>query len=204
MSVTQVRDEVITMFFAGHETTALALTWAWYLLALNPEVEAKLHAEVDRVLVGRVPTVEDLPNLPYVRMVVDETLRLYPPVWTFPRQAIADDEIGGYHIPAGSLMFPSQYLTHRHPRFWEDPERFDPERFLPQRAEGRQTFAYYPFGGGSRTCIGVHFALLEACLVLATMAQRIRPRLASDRPVEPRSIITLHPDQGLPMRVEGR
>jgi cytochrome P450 len=203
MSDRQIRDEVITVFFAGHETTAEALTWAWYLLAQNPEAEQRLHTEL-RVLGGRTPTVQDLPNLPYTRMVIEETLRLYPPVWTFPRQAIQPDQLQGYDIPGGSLIFPSQYLTHRHANFWENPEAFEPERFTPKCQAQRPRHAYYPFGGGARTCIGIHFAMQEACLVLATVAQRYRLRLVSTPPIEPRSVITLHPSQPVQMRIELR
>ena len=204
MSPRQVRDEVMTIFFAGHETSAQTLTWLWYLLARHPEVEDRLHAELARVLAGRAPAVADLPRLPYTRMVVAETLRLYPAVWTFPRQAVADDVLGSYHIPAGSLMFPAAFLTHRHPDFWESPEAFDPERFLPERSAGRHDYAYYPFGGGKRSCIGSHFALQQLQLVVAAVAQQYRLRLAPGQLAEPRSAITLHPAGGLPMYVEAR
>jgi len=137
MSDLELRDEVITILFAGHESSAVALTWTWYLLAQHPEVESKLHTELAAVLGGRRSTAEELATLSYTRMVIEEAMRPYPPVWTFPRAAIADDEIGGYHIPAGSLIFPSQYLTHRHPDFWENPGLFDPERFAPEHSEHR-------------------------------------------------------------------
>jgi cytochrome P450 len=204
MSPRQIRDEVITIFFAGHETSAQTLTWLWYLLAQHPEAEQKLHAELARVLGGRTPTVADLPQLAYTHMVVAETMRLYPAVWTFPRQAVADDMIAGYHIPAGSLMFPAAYLTHRHPAFWDNPEHFDPERFTPARSVGRRDYTYYPFGGGKRTCIGSHFAMQQIQLIVATIAQEYRLRLVPGQLVEPRSAITLHPAQGLRMHVEAR
>lgn len=203
MDPRQIRDELVTLFFAGHETSALALCWAWHLLGQHPEVEARLHAELAAVLDDRPPTVADLPHLPYTRMVLEETVRLYPPVWTFPRQAIAADMLSGYPIAAGSLIFPTQYLTHRHPDFWEDPERFDPERFAPERSAGRHPYAYYPFGGGPRTCVGIHFAQLETRLVLATIAQRFRLRPVPGHVVAPTSLITLHPAGGLPMTLSG-
>jgi len=200
----QIRDEVLTLLLAWHETSAIALTWIWYLLAQHPEVEHTLQAELAAVLGGPAATAEDLAMLPYTRMVVEETLRLYPPVWPFPRAAIADDVIGGYLIPAGSLIFPSQYLTHRHPDFWENPERFDPERFTPERSAHRARYAYYPFGGGPRSCIGSHFAMLELCLVVATVAQRYRLSLRTSPPIEPMSMVTLHPSRDILMTVEAR
>jgi cytochrome P450 len=198
----QLRDEIMTIFFAGHETTAEALTWAWWLLAQHPEALARLENELEHVLAGQPPTAADLPRLVYTQMVWQETLRLYPPVWIFPRAAREEDEIGGYRIPAGSLIFPCQFLTHRHPEFWTDPERFDPERFAPGQEEGQASYAYYPFGGGPRRCIGTHFAALEGPLILAAVAQRFRMRLASAAPVGPKSAITLHPDRPIPMQLE--
>jgi cytochrome P450 len=204
MSERQIRDEVVTVFFAGHETSAQTLSWLWYLLAQNPEVEQQLHEELALVLGGRAPRVADLPRLAYTRLVVMETMRLYPAVWTFPRQAIADDTIAGYHIPAGSLMFPAPYMTHRHPTFWEEPAVFDPERFAPARLARQHDYAYYPFGGGKRTCIGSHFAMQQIQLVVATVAQRYRLRLIPDQVIEPRSAITLHPAHGLRMTLLSR
>jgi cytochrome P450 len=204
MSERQIRDEVITVFFAGHETSAQTLTWLWYLLAQHPEVEQQLHTELARVLGGRTPTVADLPQLGYTQLVVREALRLYPAVWTFPRQAITGDTIAGYHIPAGSLMFPAPYLTHRHPAFWDSPEVFDPERFKPERSQDRHDYAYYPFGGGKRSCIGSHFAMQQIQLVVATVAQHYRLRLVPGQVIEPRSAITLHPAHGLRMQLEPR
>lgn len=199
MDARQIRDEIVTIFFAGHDTSAEALTWAWYLLARHPDAEHQLHAELGRVLAGRVPTAADLPALPYTRAIVDETLRLYPSVWCFPREAIADDEIGGYHIPGDSQMFPSQYLAHRHPEFWRDPEHFEPDRFMALRAAGKTNPAYLPFGLGPRTCIGNHLAVQVVALVLATAAQRVRLRLASLEPIPPVSIVTLHPSRPVRM-----
>jgi cytochrome P450 len=204
MSDQQVRDEVMTLLLAGHETTALALTWTWYLLSQSPEVEQRLHAELDTVLGGQTPTVDHLDDLPYTRMVIQETLRLYPPTFGITRHTIADDEIGGYPVPGNSLIFLTPYYTHRHPTFWEEPERFDPERFTPERSVGRPRFAYVPFGSGPRQCIGNAFALMEAQLVLATVAQRSSLRLVPEHPVEPQVQLTLRPRYGLPMTLHPR
>lgn len=204
MTAQQLRDEIITFFFAGHETTAQALSWTWYLLSQHPEAEQKLHAEVDRVLGGRLPTPDDVPNLPYTRMVFEEALRLYPPVYVFVRDALNDDEIGGYRIPKGSMVVFSQYLTHRLPEFWQRPEAFEPERFSPERSADRPRYAYFPFGAGPRTCIGNHFALLEATLILATIAQQYRFRLAPHARVELEPKGTLRPKYGMPMILEAR
>jgi cytochrome P450 len=197
---------VVTIFLAGHETTASALTWSWYLLAQHPAAEARLHAELDAVLEGgRLPTVADLPALRYTEMVVAETMRLYPPAWTIGRLAIEDHEVGGYLIPKGSLVLVSQYVVQRDPRFFPDPERFDPERFTPEAKAARPPFAYFPFGGGPRRCIGEGFAWMEAVLILAALARRWRLRLPPGAvvPTEPR--ITLRPGKGgIPMRLEER
>jgi len=203
MSVNQLHDEVLTIFFAGHETTAQTLTWAWFLLSQHPDVAHRLHEEVD-ALGGRPPTLADLPQLPYARMIVEETMRLYPPVWAFPRDAIEEDEIGGYHIPKGSMVLVSQYLTHRHPEFWDNPEIFDPERFTPERSEGRPRYAFFPFGVGPRICLGIHFAYLEAHLVLATVAQRYRLDLVPGHPVEAKAVGTLRPIHGVRMTLHPR
>ncbi|HEX8633592.1 MAG TPA: cytochrome P450 [Pyrinomonadaceae bacterium] len=205
MSDEQLRAEAATMLSAGHETSALALSWTWYLLAVNPAAEARLHAELSETLAGgRAPTVADLPRLPYTRMVVEESMRLYPPAWIIGRTAIDDDEIGGYHIEANSEVLMCQYVTHRHAEFWDDPDTFDPERFLPERVAARPRYAYFPFGGGARQCIGNNFALMEIQLVLATIAARYRLRLAPGHAVEPEASITLHPRHGIPMRLEAR
>lgn len=204
MSDRQLRDEVLTLLIAGHETTSAALAWTWYLLALHPGAETRLHAELARVLGGRTPAAEDLPALPYTRMVIDESLRLYPPAWGQPRQAINEDRIGDYRIPAGALVTLSQWVTHRHPDFWENPEAFDPERFTPERSAGRPVFAYFPFGGGARGCIGASFALMEAQLILATLAQRFRLELVPGYPVKPDPTFALRPLGGLLMRVRAR
>lgn len=197
MSDRQLRDEVITLFIAGHETTANALTWAGYLLSTHVEVARRLRAEVDEKLGGRVPTAADLPELSYTRMVLDETMRLYPPVWVTDRCAIGEDVVCGYRIPAGATVSISPYATHHDPAFWENPEGFDPERFAPENAAGRPHYAYFPFGGGPRQCIGKGFALLEATLVLALLAQRLDLRLVPGRRVEPLAMATLRPRHGL-------
>ncbi len=200
LSDRQLRDEVITLIIAGHETVASALAWAWYLLSQNPDACAGLHEEVDRVLGGRLPSVEDLPGLPYTRMVFNEALRLYPPAWIITRKALAEDRIGGYRVPAGALVVLSPYITQRLPAFWTEPERFRPERFSGQEAAGRTRFAYFPFGAGPRLCIGNTFALVEAQLVLVTAARRYRLELAPGRPVEVEPGVTLRPKHGLWMR----
>ncbi|HWW75213.1 MAG TPA: cytochrome P450 [Pyrinomonadaceae bacterium] len=206
MTDEQLRDEVMTLFLAGHETTANALTWAFYLLAQNPEAEEKLHEELDTVLKeGRLPTAEDYAALGYTEMVVSETMRLYPPAWDVGRLALEDHEVGGFAIPRGSLVLVSQYVMHRDPRFWPDPERFDPERWTPEAKAARPQFSYFPFGGGPRRCIGEGFAWTEAVLILATLARRFSLRLVPGRRVEARARITLRPGKGgVPMKVVSR
>ncbi|MBW4607919.1 MAG: cytochrome P450 [Hassallia sp. WJT32-NPBG1] len=195
----QVRDEMVTLFFAGHDTPANALSWTWYLLSKYPEVERKLHAEVVEVLGGRTPTFEDLPNLKYTTMVIEEAMRLYPPAWLISRTAIANDEIGGYHIPAGSIIQLAPYVTHRHPDFWENPEGFNPERFSPERSANRPRYAYFPFSGGQRGCIGAAFGIMEVKLIVAMVVQAYRLHLVSSHPVELAPSITLRPKHGLLM-----
>lgn len=202
MNDRQLRDEILTLLLAGHETTANALTWTWYLLSQHPAVERRLRAEVAEVLGGRTPTVEDLPKLRYTRMVIEEAMRLYPPAWGIPRRIIADDTICGYHIPAGVEVSLSLYTMHRHPAFWDNPDAFDPERFTPERTEGCPPFAYFPFGGGPRLCIGAGFAMTEAQLILATVAQRYRLHLVPGHAVTPEPLITLRPKGGMPMTVQ--
>jgi cytochrome P450 len=206
MSDEQLREEVMTLFIAGHETTANALTWTWYLLSQNPEVEKKLAAELDSVLAGLAPTLADLPRLPYTEMVIKESMRLYPPAWGVGRRALGDFEVGGYRIPAGTNVFMMQWVTHRDARFFPDPERFDPERWRddPIRKGRIPRFAYFPFGGGPRVCIGAGFAMMEATLLLATIAQRYRFTLAPEAVVTPFFSITLRPKNGLPMQVHRR
>lgn len=204
MSDQQLRDEVMTIFVAGHETTAVLLTWACYLLAQHPEWEAALHAELAATLAGRTPTVADTANLRVTRMIIDETLRLYPPAWITNRQAVAEDEVCGYRIPAGAVAAISPYVIHRLPAYWPDPERFDPTRFDPEATHERPRFAYMPFGGGPHQCIGNSFALLEATLILATVAQRYRLRLPAGAVVTPQPKSTLRPAGGLPMVLDAR
>ena len=204
MSDTQLRDEVMTLFLAGHETTANLLTWAWYLIGTHLEVEQRLHAELDAVLGGRLPTVADLPALPYARMIVDETLRLYPIAWLVSRQPNEDDDVGGYRIPAGATVLVSPYVLQHHPAYWENPEQFDPQRFAPESSSNRPRFAYFPFGGGPRQCIGNSFAQMEAHLIIATIAQAYRLRLLPGEQVELKAAITLTPRNPLRMTVHPR
>ena len=204
MTAKEVRDQVVTIFMAGHETTSQALSWTWYLLSLHPAVETKLHAELADVLGGRTPRYDDIANLRYTRMVIEESMRLYPPAHTTGRQPLAADEILGHRIPAGAEVLIMPWLLHRKPQLWEDPERFDPERFSPERSAERPRFAYIPFGAGPRICIGAAFAMTEAILILATIAQRYRLHLKPGFPVEPQGLITLRPRYGLQMRLERR
>ncbi|MGB0122511.1 MAG: cytochrome P450 [Silvibacterium sp.] len=204
MTDEQLRDEVLTIFLAGYETVANALAWTWLLLAENPEAEAKLHAELDRVLEGREPTLDDLPNLRYTEMVLAESMRLYPPAWAMGRQATCDVSIGPYLLPAGTYFFFSQYLIQRSPENFPDPLRFDPERFAPENKAGRSRFVYFPFGAGHRQCIGEAFAWMEATLVLATLAQRWRLRLVPGQRIEVQPKITLRPKFGIRMIPESR
>lgn len=199
MSDVQLRDEVMTLFLAGHETTALALCWACYLLARNPDVEATLVEELHMVLGRRPPTLKDLPLLRYTEMVIKEAMRLYPPAWGVGRRAIHDCEIGGYRINAGANIFILQWLTHRDPRFFPNPEKFDPERWRedPIRLGKIPRFAYFPFGGGPRVCVGAAFAMVEATLLLATIQQRYRLELVVTNPVEVFPSVTLRPKHGI-------
>jgi cytochrome P450 len=199
MSDEQVRDEAMTIFLAGHETTAVALTWTWYLLARSPRVEARLHEELGRELGGRSPTVADLPRLRYAERVLAESMRLYPPAWVIGRRARVDVDLDGYRIPAGSIVLLSPFVTHRDARWYADPLRFDPERFTPRQRALRPRYAYFPFGGGPRVCIGEAFALMEAQLLLATLAQRVRLLVAPDHEVRLHPRVTLRPRGGLPM-----
>jgi cytochrome P450 len=204
MTDQQLRDEVITLFLAGHETTANALSWTWYLLSKFPDVERKLYQELNQVLEGRVPTLADIPALPYTRMVIDESIRLFPPAWLISRTAREDDVVDGITIPAGSIAFLSPYVTHRHPDLWENPEGFDPERFSPARSASRPDFAYFPFGGGPRLCIGNNFALMEAQLVLAAMVQHFQVEIVPGHPIELQPSITLRPRHGILARLRAR
>jgi cytochrome P450 len=204
MSNKQLRDEVITLVVAGHETTATALTWTWYLLSRHPEVERPVQAEVATVLGGRAVVFEDVAKLVYTRMVVEEAMRLYPPVWIFERQAIADDVVAGFRLPKGAIVGISPYALHRHPAHWSNPEGFDPERFTAERSEGRPRFAYLPFGGGPRQCIGNGFAMMETVILLATIASRARLELVPGHPAVPDPLVTLRPKHGMRMSVRWR
>jgi len=197
MAEQQVRDEVMTLLLAGHETTAVTLSWTWYLLAQHPEVEQKLWAELRAVLNGRSPGPADVARLPYTGRVIKEAIRLYPPIWAMVRNPVKDCEIGGYRVPAGSAIIMSQWVMHRDPRFYDEPERFDPDRWLDEQAKGLPRFAYFPFGGGPRTCIGAAFAMMEAVLILATVAQQYQVRLAPGFVAEPMPTITLRPRHGI-------
>ena len=202
MTDQQVRDEAMTIFLAGHETTANALTWTWYLLSGAPEVEARLHEEVDRVLGGRLPTVGDIPSLPYVERVVTEAMRLYPPAWIIGRRALVDYQLGDYLVPARSIVVVSPYITHRDARYFDEPERFNPDRWTPEFRAALPPFAYCPFGGGPRRCIGDAFARMELELVVATIAQRWSLRLVPGHPVVPQPVVTLRTKHGVKMKLE--
>ncbi|MCB9455902.1 MAG: cytochrome P450 [Anaerolineaceae bacterium] len=204
MTDEQARDELVTLFLAGHETTANALNWTWYLLAQNPEAEAKLHAELDSVLGGKPPTLDDLKRLPYTEMVVKEALRLYPPAFGFGRVATEDLEIGGYFVPKDTVVAITSYIVHHSPKWWDEPEAFRPERFTPENEAKQHRYAYVPFGGGPRVCIGNSFAMMEAQLLLATIASRYQFRLQPGQMVEMLPLITLNPKDGLPMTAQQR
>ena len=199
MSDAQLRDEVMTLFLAGHETTAIALSWACYLVAQNPEIEAKLAEELQAVLGGRVPAPEDLPRLRYTEMVIKEAMRLYPAVWGIGRRAIEECELGGYRVPAGSNVFILQWRTQRDPRFFPDPDRFDPERWRedPVRSGKIPRFAYFPFGGGPRVCVGASFAMMEVTLLLAMIQQRFHLEIVPGHPIEIFASVTLRPKHGI-------
>ena len=203
MSDEQLRDECMTLFLAGHETTAIALSWTWLLLSEHPRVREALEAELD-ALGDRPATVEDLPRLRYTGQVVAESMRLYPPAWAVGRRAINDFDAAGYHIPARSMVLMSQYITHRDARFYPDPERFDPDRWLPEIASKRPKFSYFPFGGGTRICIGEQFAWMEGVLILATIGQRWKLRYDGNGDPEIEPQITLRPRGGLQMRLVRR
>jgi cytochrome P450 len=200
----EMRDEAITILLAGHETTANALTWAWYLLGRHPEVESRLHQELDRELGGRPPAVRVLPRLTYTGMVVSEALRLYPPAWLIGRRALIDYDLDGYEIASGSIVIVSPYVTHHDARFYPDPFRFDPGRWTPEERRRRPRYSYFPFGAGPRVCIGETLARTEALLVLGALAQRwrLRPRRGHEPRLEPR--VTLRPKGGMPMTVTRR
>lgn len=204
MSDKELRDQALTIIGAGYETTTQALAWTWYLLARHPHAEERLHCELAEVLDGRTPTFEDLPKLRYTLSVFQESMRLYPPAWMLSRTAIVDDEIGGHPIAAGSEMLLMMFLTHRDPRYWDRPDDFDPDRFSAENSDSRARFAYYPFGGGPRQCIGNAFALMEAQVIIAAVAQKYRLRPATDKPIEAEPSVTLRPRGGVTVTLEAR
>jgi len=203
MTDTQVRDEVMTLMVAGHETTALSLSWSWYLLAQSPEVEAALHRELATVLGGRPPTIDDVPRLPYTDAVVREAMRLYPPGWVIFREALEDLEVRGHLVRKGWTVALPQWAVHRNERYHPEPERFRPERWLDESKQPHR-FAYFPFGGGPRLCIGSHFAMIESTLLLAALAQRHRFDLVPGHEVVPEPAITLRPRTGIRVVVRSR
>lgn len=204
MTDAQLRDETITLFLAGHETTASTLSWTWWLLAQNPAAEAKLHAELESVLGGRAPSLDDLPRLPYTANVITESLRLYPPAWGLARVAVEDHELAGYPVKKGMGIAMAQWVVHRDTRWYDAPEEFRPERWEGDFLRKIPRFAYFPFGGGPRQCIGNAFAVMEATLILATIAQNFRLRLIPNHPVVPLASITLRPRYGVRVILESR
>jgi len=204
MTDLQLRDEAITIFLAGHETTANTLTWTWYLLSEHPDIEQRLHRELDSVLAGRLPTAEDFPRLQYTEMVITEAVRLYPPAWILGRRALKDYKLGPYIVPAGAIVIMSPYVMHHDPRYFPDPFRFDPDRWMAEARAPRPQFSYFPFGGGPRRCIGEGFALMESIMVLATLAQKWSLRRAVDQPVALQPLVTLRPKHGMRMVLMSR
>jgi cytochrome P450 len=204
MTDQQLRDEIVTLFLAGHETTATCLSWTWYLLSQYPEVEAKLLAEIHKVLGNRAPTVDDIPDLHYTELVVHESMRLYPPVWFMSRNAVRDTEIMGYHVPAGTIMLISQWVTHRDPRYFDNADACIPERWDSDLSKRLPRFAYFPFGGGARLCIGQPFAMIEVVLLLARIAQQFRLTMVPGHPIKMLPLIALRPKYGLKMRLSKR
>jgi cytochrome P450 len=204
MTDQQVRDEALTIFLAGHETTANLLTWTWYLLSQHPEVESRLHAELGEVLGGRTPSIEDIPRLPFTEKVIYEALRMYPPAWAISRMVVKDWSIGGYDIPVGSIIIVSPYVMHRREEFFPEPDRFHPDRWTPELRDSLPRFAFFPFGGGVRICIGERFAWMEAILILAAIAQKWKLRLDPAQQVAMQPQITLRTKHGMRMQVVGR
>ncbi|HET6595953.1 MAG TPA: cytochrome P450 [Anaerolineales bacterium] len=202
LSDQQARDEIVTIFFAGHETTAATMAWAFYLLSQHPDVEERIRAEAKSVLGRRTPTFADLPKLVYMQQVIHEVLRLYPAAYLFAREALVDDVLDGYPIPTNTLIFISPYVGHRDPKYWPDPERFDPERFAPQQVASRPRHVYYPFGEGPHVCIGNNFALMEMQLILSMALQRFRLRLVPNHPIALKPEATLRPKYGMKMIIE--
>jgi cytochrome P450 len=204
MSERQLRDEILTLFLAGHETTALNLTWTFVLLAQNPRAAERLHDELDAALAGRLPAVEDLPNLTYTDQVIRESMRLCPPAWVVGREALEDVEIDGRRVPAGASVIMPQYVVHRDPRFFPNPEQFHPERWTPEFTRCLPKYAYFPFGGGPRFCIGNTFAMMESVLLLAAIASRFRLSLVPGKSVTPQAAFTLRPHGGVAMEAAAR
>jgi cytochrome P450 len=200
----QLRDEVVTMLLAGHVTLTDMFNWAWYLLSQHHDIEARFHGELARLLGGRLPGAQDLPDLHYTRMILQESLRLYPPAWFIARTALTDDEIGGQRIPASATVVVSPYLMHRHPGYWENPEQFNPDRFSPETSADRHPQAYIPFGGGQHSCIGNRLVMFEGQLVLAMVGQRYRLQLVPETSVEPEPALTLRIKGSLPMTLGER
>lgn len=201
MTDLQVRDEAMTLFIAGHETTANSLTWTWYLLSQHPEIEKKVWQEIDDVLAGRLPSAEDYPKLKYLEMVLSESMRLYPPAWLVGRRVIKECQVGGYTLPVNAIVFQCQYLMHHDERYFPDPFKFDPERWTPSEKEKRPRYSYFPFGGGPRQCIGEPFAWMEGVLMLATIAQKWQLTLPQDYKVEMQPLITLRTKKEIPMKL---
>jgi cytochrome P450 len=199
MQDSELREQVLTLLLAGYETTASALTWTWYLLSEHPWARERVRSEVGRALGERPVRYADIESLPFTRMVLNESMRLYPPAWTLGRRALREDEIGGYHVPVNTVIAICIYTLHRHPGFWDRPDDFDPERFLPERSFGRHKFAYVPFGAGPRQCIGNTFGLMEASLVIACVAQRFGLHLLPDVQVSPQALFVLRPNRDLLM-----
>jgi cytochrome P450 len=204
MSNQQLRDEVMTIFLAGHDPVGVALAWTWYLLAQHPQVEEKLIAELTTVLAGREPRVEDLPQLRFTEMIVKEVLRLYPPIWASVRTAVQHCEIGGYRIQAGNSIAVSQWVTHHDALYFESPYEFRPERWTAEQIKGLPRFAYFPFGGGPRVCIGESFTMMELCLIVATLAPHFHFTLVKDQTIEVLPSITLHPKNGIKVQLSRR
>lgn len=201
LAQTRIRDELVTLLLAGHETTASTLSWTLYLMDKHPEAWERVREEVVRVIGDRLPTFEDLHELRYLSRVLDEAIRLYPPVWILPRIALGPDTIGGYHVPAGADVLICPYTLHRHPDFWDEPDRFDPDRFLPERSADRPRYAYVPFGAGPRFCIGNSLGLMEAAFVVALVARDLRLKVVPGYEVVPEPMLTVRVRKGLPMTV---
>lgn len=197
MTDVQLRDELVTLVLAGHETTANALAFTFYLLSRHPDVGVRLREETERVLGDREPTLADIPKLTYTKMVLEEAMRLFPPAWAFERQALEEDQVQGYRVPKGAIIGVCTYTMHRHPRYWENPEGFDPTRFSPEKSEARVRYTYLPFGGGQRMCIGNGFAMMEMQLVLAMIVSRTRLDLVPGFRLETEAAITMRPKAGV-------